>query len=217
MENSSAYSVKQIQRNQCSDFIINIHYAQRWPSISYSYGLFENNNLVGIATYGTPASSPLRNGIAGSQFSADVLELNRLVLLNNKKNEASFLVSRSLKQLTGNRIIISFADLSQNHTGYVYQACNFLYCGLSAKRTDWKIRGKEHLHGVTVADEFRGKPNRAKLLREKYGNDFYLAPRPRKHRYLYILGNHKYKKQILKNLKYPLQPYPKTTDAVIHR
>lgn len=210
MSLTTDYCVKPITRAQTEPYILHIHYAKRWPSITYAYGLFKNTELLGVVTYGTPPSSPLRTGIAGNSFASDVLELNRLVLRDNIKNQASFLVSRSLKEIPKNRIIISFADTSQNHVGYVYQACNFLYCGLSAKRTDWKIRGREHLHGVTVADEFRGKPNRSTLLREKYGEDFYLAPRPRKHRYIYITGTRKYKKNVLKNLRYPLKTYPKS-------
>jgi len=205
------YSVKQITRNDCKEFILVIHYAKRWPSISYAYGLFQNEKLVGVVTYGTPPSSPLKKGIAGIAHSSNVIELNRLVLANNIKNEASFLVGKSLKLLPKNKIIISFADTEQNHIGYVYQACNFIYCGLSAKRTDWKIKGQEHLHGITVADEFRGKPNRSILMRSKYGDDFYLQDRPRKHRYIYIVGNKKYNKQILSDLKYAILPYPKTT------
>jgi hypothetical protein len=71
------------------------------------------------------------------------LELNRLCLKSNAKNDASFLVSASIRLLAtaGNFICISFADTEQGHSGYVYQACNFTYHGLSAKRTDWKVRG----------------------------------------------------------------------------
>jgi len=91
----------------------------------------------------------------------------------------------------------------------VYQACNFLYCGLSAKRTDWKVKGKEHLHGQTIADEFRGVKDRAAAMREKYGSDFYLHPRPRKHRYLYLVGSKTFKKQASKDIKYKQEQYPK--------
>ena len=202
-------SVKKISRADCSEYILQIHYAKRWPSISYAFGLFIENELCGVVTYGTPASATLRRGIAGDKFIADILELNRLCLKYNRKNEASFLVGNSLKMLPKNKIIVSFADSSQNHIGYVYQATNFIYTGLSAKRTDWKIKGKEHLHGQTVADEFRGCENRAQAMREKYGNDFYLLDRPRKHRYLFIVGDKRYKKDVIKNLKYDTFPYPK--------
>lgn len=203
------YEVKQISRAECEPFVIGVHYAKRWPSISYAFGLFHSNNLIGIVTYGTPPSAPLRSGILGKEHKHMVLELNRLCLLNNEKNEASFLVSKSLKMLPRNKIVVSFADISQGHTGYVYQACNFTYCGLSAKRTDWKIKGKEHLHGQTVADEFRGVKNRAQAMRDKYGDDFYLAERPRKHRYIYFVGSKKFKKWALQKLKYKIESYPK--------
>ena len=206
MEN---YSVKIISRGECSKYIIDIHYAGRWPSISYAFGLFFNNALVGVVTFGTPASATLRSGIAGSEYKSDILELNRLCLLNNKRNEASFLVSRGLSLLPKNKIVVSFADSSQGHFGYVYQATNFIYTGLSAKRTDWKVKGKEHLHGQTIADEFRGVKNRAQAMRDKYGDDFYLHPRPRKHRYIFIVGSKSYRKQIKKSLRYKIESYPK--------
>jgi len=203
------YEVKEIKRADCSEYILNIHYAKRWPSISFAFGLFLDGLLCGIVTYGTPPSAPLKRGVAGDKNKGDVLELNRLCLLNNIKNEASMLVGRSLKKLPKNKIIVSFADIAQGHSGCVYQATNFLYCGLSAKRTDWKVKGKEHLHGQTIADEFRGVKNRAQAMRDKYGDDFYLAPRSRKHRYIFITGSKTYKKRIKIELKYKQENYPR--------
>lgn len=200
--------VKPITRSDCEPFVIGIHYANRWPSISFAYGLFDDNELIGVCCYGTPSSAPLRNGIAGSELSKCVLELNRLCLKYNRKNEASFLVSKSLKILPRNRIVISFADIDQGHKGTVYQACNFTYHGLSAKRTDWKVKGMEHLHGQTIADEFRGVKNRAQAMRDKYGDDFYLSPRPRKHRYIYIAGTVGFKKLVSNAIRYKQEQYP---------
>ena len=206
------YTVREITAKEAYPYLLNIHYAKRIPSISYSFGLFDGDDfLVGVVTYGTPPSATLRKGLAGEENAGLVLELNRLCLLNNEKNQASFLVGNSLKLLPKPSLVISFADTSQGHTGYVYQACNFIYLGLSAKRTDWKIKGKEHLHGQTIADEFRGVKNRAQAMRDKYGDDFYLAPRPRKHRYLFIVGNRAEKKRYLKAIKYKQLEYPKSS------
>jgi len=200
--------VKPIGRKDCAPFILEIHYAKRWPSISYAFGLFDHDELVGVVTYGTPPSAPLKRGIAGDEYKHQILELNRLCLKYNRKNEASKLVGRSLKMLP-ECIVVSFADTAQDHKGYVYQACNFLYCGLSAKRTDWKVKGKEHLHGQTIADEFRGTKDRAAAMRAKYGDDFYLAPRPRKHRYFYLVGSKSFKRKARAALKYKIEEYPK--------
>jgi len=201
--------VVQISRQDTKPFLLGIHYARRMPSISLAYGLLRDDKLEGVATYGTPPSATLRSGLCGPDYVENVLELNRLCLKANAKNDASRLISNSLRLIQGNRIIVSFADTSHGHLGIVYQASNFLYCGLSAKRTDWKVRGKEHLHGQTIADEFRGVKNRAKAMREKYGADFYLEPRPRKHRYVMILGDRKFKRAALAALRYGLEPYPK--------
>jgi len=195
-------NVRAIDRVDAEPFIIGIHYAHRWPSISFAYGLFDQGELIGVVTFGTPPSAPLRIGIAGKEYASSVLELNRLCLKYNRKNEASYLISNAIKKLPKNKIIISFADTSQGHVGTVYKASNFLYCGLSAKRTDWKVRGKEHLHGQTIADEFRGVKDRAKAMREKYGEDFYLEPRPRKHRYIYIHGQKYWRRSVIESLRY---------------
>lgn len=205
----TVYTVAPVSRKDCEPFILGIHYAKRWPSISYAFGLIDEGELIGVATYGTPPSAPLKRGIAGDAFKADVLELNRLCLKYNRKNEASRLVGQSLRLLPKNKIVVSFADTSQGHIGCVYQATNFIYCGLSAKRTDWKVKGKEHLHGQTIADEFRGVKNRAQAMRDKYGDDFYLAPRPRKHRYIFVTGSKTYKKSVRKALRYQITDYPK--------
>lgn len=204
-------SVRPIESKQAYPFLLDIHYARRIPSISYAFGLFDEDALIGVCTFGTPPSAPLKTGVCGPEWAGRVLELNRLCLLYNRHNEASYLVGACLRALPAPSVIVSFADTEQGHVGTVYQATNFLYCGLSAKRTDWKVRGKEHLHGQTIADEFRGTPNRAAAMREKYGEDFYLAPRPRKHRYIFFVGSKKEKKAMRAALRYAVEEYPKVS------
>ena len=203
-------------RMDCAPFIIGVHYAKRWPSISHAFGLYRDGVLEGVCTFGTPSSAPLRSGIAGADYATHILELNRLCLRHNFPNDASMLVSRSLRLLRqrGEFIVVSFADTDQHHVGTVYQAANFSYHGLSAKRTDWKIKGMEHLHGQTIADEFRGQPHRAAMMRAKYGAKFYLEPRPLKHRYIFIVGGHKFRRNAREALRYPIVPYPKAARSI---
>lgn len=201
--------VKAIARSDCADFILNIHYAKRWPSISYAFGLFDGEELLGVVTYGTPLSSTLRTGVAGPDMAPVVLELNRLCLRDNVRNHASMLVGRSLKLLPQGRIVVSFADTEQGHFGYIYQATNFGYYGLSAKRTDWKIKGQEHLHSQTISDQFRGAESRVAAIKAKYGDDFYYKQRPRKHRYIYLVGDRTFKKKTWPLIRYKKEPYPK--------
>ena len=202
------FTVKPINPFQCKDWIINKHYAKRMPPIEFAFGLFDKDNLLqGIVTYGTPVSSMLRD-LWKNEFK--LMELNRLVVNEGlAKNSLSYLVSQSLKMLPKPLVLVSYADTSQNHHGYIYQATNWIYTGLSAKRTDWKIKGKENLHGSTIADMSRGRENRAEYMREKFGDDFYLEDRPRKHRYFYFLGNKRQKTEMLESLPYEILEYPK--------
>jgi hypothetical protein len=199
---------KPIKPEECSPWLLQKHYARRLCPISYAFGLFVDGVLRGVCTYGVPASSPLRSGVCGPDYAGIVLELNRLCC-DEIKNGASFLVGNSLAMLPKPSIVVSFADTAQGHIGYVYQATNWIYTGLSAKRTDWKIKGLEHLHGTTVADMSRGQENRVEYMRVTYGNDFYLDDRPRKHRYVAIVGSKTQKKTITKALRYLPEPYPK--------
>jgi len=187
---------------------IDWHYAKRKCPISYAFGAYRGGDLVGVVTFGTPASSPLREGVAGKEWAESVLELNRLCCVS-EKNMASLLVGAALRMLPKPSLVVSYADTAQGHVGYIYQATNFIYTGLSAKRTDWKIKGREHLHGATVADESRGQANRAEWMREKYGDDFYLEDRPRKHRYIYLCGNRRQRAVMRSALRYPQEQYPK--------
>ena len=187
-------------------WLLEKHYAKRMPPISYAFGLYEDGNLVGVCTYGTPSSSPLRVGIAGKENSEYVLELNRLCINSKNKNAASCLVGRSLQMLPKPSIVVSYADTEQNHVGYVYQACNFIYTGLSTKNKDWAIKGMEHLHGQTIADMSRGQDKRLEFMKEKFGDDFYMKDRARKHRYIFVTGKNK---KLKAAIKYQSEPYPK--------
>lgn len=193
-----------IESNQTYDWLLNVHYAKKIPQIMKAFGLYDGNSLVGVVTYGIPASPPLCMGICGKEYSDKVLELNRLCLLNNDKNQASMLVSGSIKQLPKPTIVVSYADNAQGHVGYVYQATNFLYTGLSEKRVDWAVKGLEHKHGKTIGDGMT-----LESIKAKYGDDFYYVERSRKHRYILFHGTKNDKKILRSKLKYEIQPYPK--------
>ena len=196
--------VLQIKPTETYQWLLEKHYAKRIPQIMHAFGLYVDNTLKGVVTYGIPASPALCMGICGKEYSDKVLELNRLCLLENNKNESSFLVSNSIKLLPKPTIVVSYADTSQGHVGYVYQATNFVYTGLSAQRVDWTIKGMEHKHSKTISDGMT-----LESIKEKYGDDFYYTERSRKHRYIFFHGSKTDKKVMRKLLKYNIEPYPK--------
>ena len=185
------YTVVQIPYEATKDWILNIHYAKRMPSISYAYGLYRHDEMVGMVSYGSPASPSLCKGICGEEYKSDVIELNRLVLKDNLPNEASFLVARSLKLLPKPKVVVSYADAGGHfHTGFVYQATNFLFTGTTRPRNDiaWKDgkHSRHHLGDITKR-----------------------VDRTAKHRYVYFIGSKRERKVLREALRYPVLDYPK--------
>ena len=206
----TGWVVRRIPVKDAQEISMQCHYLHRKAPCSVAFGLLDPNEVIrGVILYGTPASAPLRSGIAGNEESLNVIELTRLWVDDAApKNGESFLIGRSIRQC-GKEIVVSFADMSFGHIGTVYQASNFLYTGLSAKRTSWTVRGAEK-HGHTWADKFT-----AVEMRHMFGDKFSLEERSRKHRYIYINAKGKRHSEILSNLKYPILPYHKITDAII--
>jgi hypothetical protein len=178
-----------IKTEEAVPWIMQKHYAKRLPSISYAFGLYVEAELMGIVTYGIPASNSLCEGVCGVENKSLVIELNRLCLQNNTKNEASFLVANSIKLLPKPMVIVSYADTAHGHVGYVYQATNFMFTGTTKERTDMSAgEGKHSRHATDPS------------LRQF---------RSAKHRYVFIHGNKTQKKILLGALNYKQEPYPK--------
>lgn len=190
--------VRGIPKEQTHEWLLKKHYAHRIPSISYAFGLYQDEQLVGVCTFGKPANNFLCEGICGSDYKSLVLELNRLCLNDDvPKNSESYFVSRCLNLLPTPAIIVSYADDGQGHKGYIYQACNFIYTGATKERTDiFTGDGKHSRHYDKHTVDYSKRIKRTS-----------------KHRYICFCGTKKEKKHFLALLQYPIEPYPKGDNA----
>ena len=92
----------------------------------------------------------------------------------------------------GSVILVSYADTEAGHAGYVYQAMNFLYTGVS-------VHGSFELQdGSTRSVRTRVIPDSARRV----GG----AP---KHRYVLFLAGRLERKALARALRWPVLPYPK--------
>ena len=73
--------VMQIKNQETYPWLLEKHYAKRIPQIMFAFGLYDEDKLKGVVTYGIPASPALCMGICGKEYSDKVLELNRLCLM----------------------------------------------------------------------------------------------------------------------------------------
>jgi hypothetical protein len=205
----SRCSVVAISRQTAASMVAQYHYAHRVPFISYAYGMYVDDVLAGCITYGMPASSKTRAAICGSKYEGLVYELNRLYCHEwVGRNSESWLIGQSFKLLPKPLILVSYADTGEKHVGYIYQATNWLYTGLSDASGCYskiEIGGKERA-SKSMYNEM-GTQAKSAIL-EKYP-DAIFHEYTRKHRYVYFLGTKHQRKEMSGELRYDIKPYPK--------
>ena len=111
----------------------NWHYSQSIPkSKLVKIGVWENDEFIGCVIYSYGANNQI-----GAQYQlkmTEVCELTR-VALKAHVTPVSRILSISQKLLKklcpGLRLIISYADLDQGHSGGIYKANNWIYTGIA--------------------------------------------------------------------------------------
>lgn len=202
----SEMKVLPIKFQEVREWLTHKHYARRTASVSYAFGLFDGGILKGVCTFGVPASPHLCIGICGEEYRGRVIEFNRLCIEEpHSSNEASKMVSSAIRQLPPPMILVSYADTGMGHVGYIYQATNWLYTGL----TD---AGRKTPRSDRISDPLRHGRHSGKIIKdgiETADKSCCLVYRKPKHRYVMFLGSKKQKKEMIAALRYPILPYPK--------
>lgn len=203
--------MREISNSVARDVIVKHHYAHVWPPVELCLGFYVSGKLNGVITYGSSATPKMANALPSSNY----WELQRLFSFDwVGKNIESFMIGASIRYIKKYHseidCLISFADPTQGHYGTIYQATNWIYCGLTDKTGgyQYKYDGKWK-HPRTTSDTF-GTRVHGEIL-QMYPNIEY-RKMAQKYRYIYLLPNNKkHKKELLENLKnkYEILPYPK--------
>lgn len=208
------WKVLPITAEDYREWLLYKHYAHRIPSVSYAFGLYHGDTLEAVCTFGTPASASLCDGIFGKEgerygFGDKIVELNRLCANDGlPKNALSFLVSRALQSLPRPMCVVSYADSGMNHHGYIYQATNWIYTGLSSPHIEYEVKGMENKHSRHIND-ILGEWKPIEEIKAILGDKIVAKERSRKHRYFYFLGSRTDRRIMRQLLKYPVCEYPK--------
>ena len=192
------YEIKKVDKMTCKEFLLKYHYLSRQGygfRSGQNYGLFEGDKLIGVAIFHGVSAGETVKGCFGldKRDQQGFWELGRLAMDPEckVKNLTSWFLSKAMKQLRQDvrpRAVITYADADYHH-GYIYQACNFTYHGLTAKKSDFWVKQDDGSYKKCG----RGRP------RDRDGE---WRPRSQKHRYLKI-----YDKKL--HTLWPTQPYPK--------
>ena len=188
--------------------IIENHYSHRMSNKQVALGFYYEKKLNLVIIYGSSATARMKKSLPNPNY----MELTRLFSFDwAGKNMESYCIGQSIKYIKGNfpniKVLISFADPEQGHVGYIYQATNWIYCGLSLQTGGYTyFFDNKWQHPRTTVSKY-GTRKHSEILKIKPNIKFKRIAR--KHRYIYFLGTHKEKKEMLKNLKYKVLPYPK--------
>lgn len=125
------------------------HYAKGASNTrTYLHGLFPvgwhwHAECVGVAWW-IPPTRPAAESWAGDEWTG-VLALSRLVVKPGiPKNACSFLLRGSMKLIDRTRwpVLVTYADKWRGHTGTIYRAAGWEYCGESAPEAVYTIDGR---------------------------------------------------------------------------
>lgn len=187
---------------------MNFHYAKSVPVNVFGYSVFnDKNEWCGVILYGIGATPNI-----GSQYNlkqGQIVELVRMAL-NGKQKNTSKAMAISIKLIKKDlplvKMIVSYADIDQNHIGTIYQATNWNFVGKCNvnTRTGFVINGKKvhnkSLHGMGKTQSLQG----AKEI-DKNATEFISKG---KRKYIYPLD-----KSLIPLCKSLAKPYPKKQQA----
>lgn len=198
---TNKYNIKKVSKAECEQILSKNHYLSK-QGFSFrcgrNYGLFLEDKLIGVAIFHAVSAWETVKGCFGLEDKEQkgFWELGRLAIDGEYtvKNLNSWFVARCIKLLRAEenvRALISYAD-TEYHEGYIYQALNFKYYGLTAKKNDFWVKQKDG----TYKKQSRGATKGVE------GGEW--RPRSRKHRYLMVFDP-------TLTVKWKQEPYPKGT------
>lgn len=193
---------------------INFHYAKRMPANPMTaFAVFNNNNEwcgvivfnIGIGNISKPYNLP--NGT--------VCELVR-VALNGKQEKTSKAVSIAIRLFSklnpACKLIVSYADSDQNHTGIIYQAMNWFYVS-SHKTGDKFIDPKTNKEIHSRSHSPTGFKKQFGVKKKVYNtNNLIRIKTGVKHKYIYALD-----KNLIPLCKSLSKPYPKAQEVNVDK
>lgn len=143
------------ETDEAANLVERYHYSHRWPSnvqfvmtAHESGGLFDNKGrTVAAVVYSIP----------GTRWSVPMLELSRLVRVDDAIPPLSWLIAQSLRRIKRDRLadlVVSFADVQHGHHGGVYRASNWRHHGIRPASVEGVIVNGTFIPGRSANSRF---------------------------------------------------------------
>lgn len=184
----------------------NWHYSKLMPSFGkfVKVGAWEYGQFIGVVAFGRGANPQLLMPYGLKQDEG--CELVRIALKSHK-TPVSKIITIALKFLKKAnpklRLVVSYADVDQDHHGGIYQASNWIYTGHKNKgaRSAFIVKGQK-LHTKTVAS--KGVRQTIEEVRKHLDPNAEIFYTKGKHCYIMPLD-----KKMRNQVSHLAKPYPK--------
>jgi hypothetical protein len=146
----SEWLVRPVDRLVALNLVEQFHYAKGAANTAtYCHGLFrKGQDLFDGQCQGVTWWIPPTRTAAKATYPENwqgVLALSRLVIVPDvPSNACSFLLSNSMRLIDRSRwpCLVTYADEWRGHTGAIYRATNWTYCGLTAPEAVYCKNGR---------------------------------------------------------------------------
>jgi hypothetical protein len=212
--------VREISYDEARNVILANEWLGNLGTTEHAYGIFFGVHLGGVVCFGRTAGTQVVRSICGSEHSDKVVTLCRGACVHwAHSHSASYLISSACRQMStkGFHIFAGYSDPEAGEIGTIYQASNWLYCGMTSpaekfRTPDGKIHDARQVHCMTrdrTGGTMKYKRTRAEqmeLLLEQGCEFFDGTP---KHCYVGIYGDRRIKRILRNALRWEVLPYPK--------
>jgi Enterobacteriaceae phage adenine modification enzyme len=191
------------------EFTRRYHYTAMPGNMAWRWGLWHEAVLLGVVTYNLPTRETCAS-VFGQDHLTHIWHMSRLAMADMApRNSESRLIGGSLRAITRDFpdiwAVLTYAAADAGHVGFVYQATNAIYTGTGGD-THYYLDRNGHRRGTYATVRGAGRGVTAAIAAELgWTRQQGLA----KHRYVYILGTKRQRRDRLALLKLPSLPYPK--------
>jgi hypothetical protein len=214
--------VREISYDEAQNLILANEWLGNMGTTEFSFGLYFGDHLAGVACFGRTAGTKVAESVCGAEHAHIVATLCRGACVHwAHPHSASFLINAACRQMANNKnykLFIGYSDFRAGEIGTVYQASNWLYCGMTSPTEKFRTPSGEIKDARLVSaysrdrsgGMLRYKRSRAeqKQLLVEDGCEFF-KDGGRKHRYVGIYGDRRTKRLLRSALRWEVLPYPK--------
>lgn len=188
----------------------NFHYSRSLPAgKSVKVGAWEDDQFIGVVIFSRGATQNIGSPYGLTQ--RECCELTRVALTKHQSFVSEILARaiRFLKEQSPNvELVVSYADVEQNHHGGIYQATNWIYEGKTDGEHYFLIKGKK-VHPKSIHSRYGTGSQRIEWIKNNLDANAELYYTAGKHKYLMPLN-----KRMRRKIKHLHKPYPiKKEDA----